>query len=206
MSKAELIPILMPPDEHSRSAQVDALLLEMAEMRQAKTTAETLLIYGRELESYDIDDIAKACRRIGMTERQEGETGFPTCPRLVSLVRTFERQRMERIRPEQLRPEVREALARDKRMALGSGEETFDVRGLIADVAKSRFSMETKAEPVDSPRVPPGMERPCLHCGNPASPQTSKTPFALSDYYRKRAENAAEAEAVKDNRTEPEKV
>lgn len=141
MPKAELL-ITSPNDtELERSDRVDAILLELGEMRQAKVTAETLLIYGRELESFEINDIAKGCRKLGMMEVDEFQRfRMPTCGIVVSSVRQAERSRKERIRPEMLRPEAREAWLKDGRR-LGSGEETVDVRPLIADAARSGLSM-----------------------------------------------------------------
>lgn len=115
-------------------------------MRQAKVTAETLLIYGRELESFEINDIAKGCRKLGMMEVDEFQRfRMPTCGIVVSSVRQAERSRKERIRPEMLRPEAREAWLNDgtRPRQLGSGEELVDVRPLILAAARTGFEIKT---------------------------------------------------------------
>lgn len=114
-------------------------------MRQAKVTAETLIIYGRELEPFEVEDIAKGCRRLGMSSFDDFQPRFPTCNTVVSAVRHAERSRKERIRPEQLRPEAREAWLNDgtRPRQLGSGEELVDVRPLILVAARTGFEIKT---------------------------------------------------------------
>lgn len=184
-----------------RSEQIDSLLLELGERRQGNVSAQTLVVYGFDLEPYELEDIRTACQKIGSTEPDEFKPRFPTSPALVAEVKLAKHNRETRIRPEQLRPEVRMALARTeehKRLLAAGGEglESFSVKELLDSLPQHLLSMDVEKPKPPRPAqyVPPEMLNTCPHCGNQGSPQTSAMLRQLANYYAKKADNAEEEE------------
>lgn len=121
-----------------------------------------LVIYASDLEQYDIRDVRKACERIGRTEREDGETSFPTIGRIVAEVKEAKRIRDIAERVYVPRPEVKAALEAnaDKQRRIDAGEklERFDVGGLISEGLKQKMLKEAD-EPVEVKPSPV-----CPHC------------------------------------------
>lgn len=152
-------------------------------------------VYSDDLMEFELDDVLAVLDRIGGTLCQQYESVIPGSNKIVDEIKQRQSNRATRIRPEQLRPEARKAIAdvqEYKRLEAIGDLEPFSIKELL-DSNPKLLGMESHKPAL--PRVVPEMAEACPHCGFEPSPQSSATLFRLSDYYRKRAENASEKES-----------
>jgi hypothetical protein len=64
------------------------VLTELADLRQAHVSPQTLTGYARKLEVWPVQEIHQACQNIARRPRREGETAFPALADIVSELRS----------------------------------------------------------------------------------------------------------------------
>ena len=84
------------PTAPNKVEQIKGLLRLLAEARQSDVSTETLRVFSRSLERYELDDISVAVGALGVQERQQGETAFPALATILSAVKAESIRRKER--------------------------------------------------------------------------------------------------------------
>jgi hypothetical protein len=84
------------PTAPNKTEQIKGLLRLLAEARQSDVSSETLRVFSRSLERYELDDISVAVGALGVQERQQGETAFPALATILSAVKGESIRRKER--------------------------------------------------------------------------------------------------------------
>jgi hypothetical protein len=68
------------------NASLVAALKEMAELRQASVSEETLVRYCENLTEWELSDLSPVIREISLRTRKKGETAFPPLADIVELL------------------------------------------------------------------------------------------------------------------------
>ena len=89
-------PYARPTNSTDKIEKIKALLRLLAEARQSDVSTETLRVFSRSLDRYELEDITVAVGALGLQERRQGETAFPALATIVSWVRNESIRRGER--------------------------------------------------------------------------------------------------------------
>ena len=68
-------------------------LLELAIRRQAKLSREDLIVFVKDLDGFDLQDISRGLELLGKRPRCAGETAFPDSGTLIQAVRSVQTAR-----------------------------------------------------------------------------------------------------------------
>lgn len=68
--------------------------MTLAEARQAAINEQTIRVYDRRLQGFDLVDVQAAVTQLMETPRREGESALPDLPSLVKVVKAAERKRL----------------------------------------------------------------------------------------------------------------
>lgn len=121
----------------------------LAEARQAEVSAETLKVYSKALDLFQVVDIEVAVANLALRERRDGETAFPSLGTLVTGVKEARERRAERDKAERRNAELKH-FRDNPELYTTLGDVTAAYKQMVADRKAIRADFLTaKAEQED---------------------------------------------------------